>query len=255
MTPDGARYLAAVSRQVPYPFHFRWLLPFVLRKNIQAWEYVNRGAIIGIGLLTMAYTGSFWMGCVAFLPVFTLSWKYPILVDAPAMFLALASAVVWPYSPIMAVGLVLIAGCVRETSPVWAAGYAWNPILLIGLVPVALRTLRKPGPDVFSEDGEHRWILEHPFQAGLKYHAETWRDAGSMILPWGGLVLALANVDAQLIVAIALGYAQLLVATDSVRLYQWSAPVVALACMGLPEVVLPFVALSVVFNPWAGNGV
>ena len=40
MTPDGARYLAAVSRQVPYPFHFRWLLPFVLRKNIQAWEYV-----------------------------------------------------------------------------------------------------------------------------------------------------------------------------------------------------------------------
>lgn len=256
VTADGARYWVAARQRVPYPFHLRWLLPFTLRHNLAAWKYVTRGSIIGIGALTAVYTGSPWMACVAFLPGFIMSWKYPVLVDAPAMLLALAAAIVWPYSPYAAVAIVLIAGCTRETAPVWAAIYAWNPILLIGLVPVALRTLRKPGEGDPIEEKEHRWIVAHPLQAGLKYHKGRWREPGLMLLPWGGLIVALAHVDLQLAAALAIGYGQLLIASDSVRLYQWAAPVVALAAVAaVPEWALPFVAASVVFNPWAGDGV
>ena len=70
------------------------------------------------------------------------------------------------------------------------------------------------------------------------------------------MIVGLAGLDAQLAAALALGYSQLLVATDSVRLYQWAAPVLALACVHvLPTWALPFVALGVVFNSWKGSGV
>lgn len=255
LTADGARYWMASEKPVPYPFHLRWLLPFMLRQNERAWAYVGRGSIVAIGFLTAAYTHSPWMACVAFLPGFKLSWDYPVLVDAPGMALALAAAVVWPYSMPAAIAIVLAAGCTRETAPVWAAVYAWNPILLVGMAPVALRTLRKAAKDDILEDEEHEWIIRNPLKAGQKYHAGHWRDPLIMVTPWGGMAVAAAYLDAQLGAALALGYAQLLVATDTVRLYQWAAPVVALVCArNLPGWALPLVAASVIFNPWAGDG-
>jgi hypothetical protein len=47
-----------------------------------------------------------------------------------------------------------------------------------------------------------------------------------------------------------------LVATDTVRLYQWCAPLVivyAVACVPAPWLLL--LVLSVVFNPFRGDGV
>ena len=58
------------------------------------------------------------------------------------------------------------------------------------------------------------------------------------------------------LVAVGLGYSQLLVATDAVRLYQWAAPVLALAAVAaVPAWALPIVALTVIFNPWKGPGI
>jgi hypothetical protein len=64
---------------------------------------------------------------------------------------------------------------------------------------------------------------------------------------WGGAL--------QLVAALAAGYLPLLIATDSVRIYQWAAPVLALACVTvLPIWAGPVLALSIVFNPRRGPG-
>ena len=63
------------------------------------------------------------------------------------------------------------------------------------------------------------------------------------------------QVTALLIgLALAAGYGQLAVATDSVRLYQWAWPVLAAACVTVVPEWLPLVALGVAFNPWKGDG-
>lgn len=253
LTPDGVRYFAAASQRVARPFHLRWLLPRLLGADSRRWQYVTRFSVLAIGALTAVYAHSVWMVAVIALPGIWFNWRHPVLVDAPAMALALAAAVLWPICWPAAIALVLIAGCVRETAPVWSAVYAWQPWLLIGLVPVAVRWLMRQGHDVL--DAENAWIIAHPVQASRKYHRGLWVDAGTMLTPWGGLVAAVAFLDARLEVAIVLAYGQLLAATDSVRLYQWAAPVLALRCVdGLPSWALPLVALSLLFNPWKGQG-
>jgi len=253
LTPDGARYVAAASQRVARPFHLRWLLPRLCGPHTRRWRYVTHGSIIAIAILTAIYAHNPWMACVALLPGITFSWRYPVLVDAAGMAAALAAAVVSPHCWPAAIAIVLIAGTIRETAPVWAAIYAWHPILLIGLVPVAVRALMRQGGDVL--DAENAWILAHPIKASRKYHSGAWLDPFVMVTPWGALVAALAGLDAQLGVALGAGYAQLLIATDSVRLYQWAAPVAALACVhSLPAWSLPFIAIGVAFNPWKGPG-
>lgn len=215
---------------------------------------MTRASIIAIGLLTAVYCRSPWMACVAFLPGIAFSWRHPVLVDATGMAATLAAAVVFPWCWPAALVLVLVAGCVRETAPVWAAVYAWNPLLLVGLVPVAVRWLMRQGDDVL--DAENRWIIDHPWQASRKYHAGQWLNPFLMVTPWGPLLIGLGSLDVQLAAALAVGYGQLAVATDSVRLFQWAAPVLALATTRVvPAWALPFVAIGVIFNPWKGSGV
>jgi len=194
------------------------------------------------------------MACVAFLPGIAFSVRHPVLVDAFGMALALGAAlmlsVCWP----IAIVLAFLAGCTRETAPIWAAVYAWNPLLLVGLVPVGVRWLMRSGPDVL--DPKNAWILEHPIKASIEFHAGRWTDPLLMVLPWGGLLAGITAFTVQTLVAVGLGYSQLLVATDAVRLYQWAAPVLALAAVAaVPAWALPIVALTVIFNPWKGPGI
>jgi hypothetical protein len=254
LTPDGVRYLAASSKRVSRPFHLRWLLPRLLGDNVTRWQWVTRVSVLAIGILTALFTHSVWMACVIALPGIWFNWRFPVLVDAPAMALALGAALLWPISPAAAIAVVLIAGCVRETAPVWSAIYAWQPWLLIGLIPVTARALMRHGSDVL--DAENAWILTHPIKASIKYHRGLWTEPKVMVTPWGPLLIGLGSLDAQTGVALAAAYGQLAIATDAVRLYQWAAPVLALATVRmLPGWALPFVAVGVLFNPWKGSGV
>ena len=150
--------------------------------------------------------------------------------------------------------VAMLSGMVRETSPLWAAIYSFNPLPLLGLIPVAVRLLFKRGGDVL--DADNAWVLKHPFKASKQFHEDRWTDPLLMFTPWAGLILGLGAMSWQLAIALIVAYAQLLVATDSVRLYQWAAPVVCIACVQfVPGALLVFVVLSVVFNPWKGNGV
>ena len=84
-----------------------------------------------------------------------------------------------------------------------------------------------------------------------------WRDPRLMLLPWGACLAALAGpIEIWWLGPVLLGYWQLLIATDSVRLYQHAAPAVCIAAALAipPELVVP-VLVAHWCNPWAGNGI
>lgn len=262
VTPDGHRYLAMASGQrIARPFHLRWLIPAVCGTSPTKWRAVRYAAVCGLIPAAWWYGGFGWRGLFVALFVVGLSgvWKfnltYPVLVDAPAMVLALLSACLFRAGGVWiaaAIAVVLVAGMTKETSPAFAALWAWSPLLLVGLLAPAVRMLWRSGDDVL--DDENRWILEHPFKASRKYHKDvpTW----AWVLPWGAGVVSLANGSPQLAVTLAVAYAQCAIATDTVRLYQWAFPVVAVAAAGaVPLEWLPVLAAVHLVNPFATEGV
>ncbi len=250
------------GRRAPRPFHFRWLIPYLCKDSAFRWVWCSRTATIAtaFGVYALAHQyGADWRPCLAAgllwagLPSVRFAFVYPVLVDMPTVAVAVWSAVAFNYNP--AVGLVaaILAGCVNERAPVFAALFAWSPLPLIGLAAPALRLLYKPGPDPLPD---HKPILEHPFRSSLKYHAGQWRDPLVMVAPWGGALAALGALDVQVSLALAVGYLQLLCATDSVRLYQQVAPIVCVAAaLVVPTAWLPVLIVVTWFNPLAGNGV
>jgi hypothetical protein len=156
----------------------------------------------------------------------------PVGVDLPSMALGvLGAGLITHGGPWLFAGLVIVgaAAGVKETAPVWAACLAWSWVPLLGLVvPAMAWLLIKPELDPVSAHFQE--ITDHPLRTGLAFHADQWRDPWLMVLPWGVCLAALVHPTAQVWVVIALAYAQLLVATDTVRLYQTAAgPTLALA--------------------------
>lgn len=263
-TPDGVRYLAlAGGERVPRPFHFRWLVPVVCRDAAWRWQAVTVVSVVltavAAGLLAPSWEAGLAAGLMLVaLPGIRYSLSAPVLVDAPALCLAAWAGVAGDWW--LAVVLACVAGACKETGPVFAAAFAWSPWPLVGLVVVAARALMRPGPDdpirrvrTVTPQSELAWIARHPFRAGWKYH--DWRSP-LMVLPWGGALAALGHLDWQVVVVLVLAYAQLLVATDTVRLYQWAAPVVCVAAAtAVPVAWLPLLVVATVWNPFAGNGV
>jgi hypothetical protein len=160
----------------------------------------------------------------------------PVLVDAPAMAGVLAARR-WPS---------LAWGClapISERAPVWAALYSWNagPVFL-GLTLMLIAMRRKHSPR-----------RAPAWKVGLS-RGERWSDAKAMALLWGAGLAALWStswtLQEALIVVVA--YGQMLVAYDTVRMIQWSAPVVlprAVAVIPAPWRLPALVATWV--NPWA----
>lgn len=265
LTPDGVRYLAiAGGMRQPLPFHLRWLLPWLLGGRIWLWIAVSWGSLAASGALIAVVAlqwgategeavlaSLLWLG----LPSVRFQVEAPVLVDAAGMALVLASVALWPVSPWAAVGLAGLGGAVWEKAPVWAAVFAMEPMLLAGLLAPALRRLLV-APGAIEEKDPYRETLEHPLRTGLKAHAGQWRDPVRMALPWGVCLVVLAMPHPFWVAAVVLGYAQLVVATDTVRLYQQAAPVVAIAAASmLPiEWAVPLV-LAHWLNPWAGKGI
>jgi hypothetical protein len=259
LSPDGHRYIAATQQRVARPFHYRWLIPKLLAKaKPTVWFWLTRLSLVGLLPAMYWYVGGGWHGlaaaaCVVGLSgVWAINRRLPILVDAPGMLLALLSADLfhagwWP----LAVLLAVVGGCVRETTPIFAALFAWNPLALLGLIPVGVRHLQAEGPDVL--DQEARWILDHPVKASRKYH--TGIAPWTWLLPWGAGLLALGHPTLQLAAVLAAAYAQCLIATDTVRLYMWAFPVViAAAVEGVPTRWLLLLVLAHLVNPFATGG-
>ena len=77
-----------------------------------------------------------------------------------------------------------------------------------------------------------------------------WRDGWMMVAPWGVCLVALYDPAPELLVLLALAYAQLFIATDTVRLYQHAAgPLMAYTAASIipTEWLLAAVAVHVVW--------
>lgn len=258
VTPDGARYLTV---RPPAPFHLRVLIPRLCQDIAGRWQaaaWVGLAAMVA-GIIVLAATWQVGVAAAllaASLPMVRFNIEHPVLVDLPALGLATLAAAAWHVGwwP-AAVVLVLLAGATKETAPVFAAIFAWTPWLLIGLVvPLIVRWLRDPGEDVL--DVHNAWVLAHPIAASRQYHVGFVRNLDPrLVAPWGAAVVALAAPSWQLAAVLVVAYAQLLIATDTVRLYQWAAPVVALAAVAaVPWQWWPVLIVVTAFNPLRGDG-
>jgi hypothetical protein len=251
LTPDGVAYLrAAAGEPVSGPFRWRLAARFMGALPPQAWDLVSQGALLVAGCLVYALSEraganphlalALWLG----LPWTRSLVRCPYLLDQVGMAAALGAALApWPYQ----IPLALVAGSCSERAPVFAAAFAWSPVPLVGLiVPGLAAVLTRRGPTMAEHPTDPWGTARTLLQA-----TPTWR----LVAPWGACLAAAGACTVQVGAALALGYAQCLVATDRVRLYQWASPVVCVAAagvlQGLPAPVLGFVLFAHWVWPWS----
>lgn len=253
LSPDGARYLEmGRGKPIPRPFLYRWILPLLCKDDVGRWTIASWSALIGLCLLIWYMTGQpFLAALIFFAPSMRWLRDHPVLVDLPGLFLAVLAAAVAPHNIVLAMCLVVFAGTTNEKAPLFAAIYAWEPLLLLGLAaPLAAHFLMKPGPDVLDE--ENAWILQFPRRASIKFHANFgWKE---YVAPWGGMLFAVFYLTPELVVALVVAYAMTLYATDTARLYLWAAPAAIIALASADPVVFPALVLLSAANPYNGRG-
>lgn len=257
VSPDGARLLAmARGERQPRPFHYRWLLPKIVGRDPARWVLFSRLMMACLCLASALYCRTAYAFLIPFaLSGVVLNLKLPILVDLAAMVYvldaALCARVGWWIPAIL---FVLAAGATKETAPVFAALYAWNPLLLVGLLAPAIRSLWKPGVDTSS--GPMADALTHPWQASRKAHAGQWRNPLLWLLPWGILLVGASRPSWQVAATLIVAYAQTLIATDTIRLYMWAWPVLAARTFEVvPHRWWLLVVVAAFANPFGGTGI
>ncbi len=215
VSPDGAAYLA-MANGAPAPAPFRWrLLPRILGRWPAVWRWCSWASLVVSAVLVGAYAEQRgipgWSAAGLFC---ALPW-FRGLVRMPILTdqLAMVFALGSALSPpCLAVPLAIVAGCCSERAPVFAAVFAWSPLPLVGLVVPAVMALTTRGPS-----SAHNSL-------------RTMRELHNRAQP---------HV-----------YAQLLVATDRARLYQWGAPVVVVSALSaLPPAWWPAAILATVISP------
>ncbi len=264
LTPDGAEYFRmAKGEACANPYHLRFVLPMLCRDSHAAWMAVTYASLLIAGVLTGVLATQHGLtlqqSVVAALLLLGLpSIRFlrfaPVLVDAAGLAFALAAAVLWPIEPVAAVLVATIGAGVSEKVPVFAALFAWTPVLLAALVVPAVRAACwDAGPQ--REDAHENAVKEFNLHSGLRHRAQVWRQASSVALPWGACLFALTVPGVWWMASLAVGMAQLAIAHDTVRLVQQCAPAVCVAAAAaIPDAwVLPVLVAHWV-NPWMGEG-
>ena len=246
--PDASRYLlAGRGERVAFPFNLRWLLPVVCGDNLRHWWAVWFASwpLLAVGALVWAWQmGAGWPQAaatavllVALPGVLQPRSTWPVGVDLPAMAVAIWSAAAfaggwWRAGFVFAV----LAVAIKEHAPVWVALWAWSPwpLLVLVLVPVVW-LWRRPVIDAVTAVPLLRRVHDHPVRSAWEHHVKHgYRNAWVMVAPWGVGLAALLAPSPQLLCALVVAYAALLVATDTVRVYQpIAAPVVCLTAAGV----------------------
>ena len=257
IAPDSEYYLTLARREdVPRPFCFRPMVPWLVGRDIHNWKLVTMAALVAQGVAIALLTGD--LRAVILLLALPggarVSLRYPVLVDAPAMLVTIVAALtVGQLSPAWVVVWGIILAPYRETAPLWLAVYARSPWPLVGL-PFALAALywtfgRKP------EVGRDNSFIRDPLQACLIHRKGNFFDWRMMLLPWGVLLpLALLGNGWEAAAIWALSCVPLLIVTDTARVQYWAAPALiplALAAP-IPEFAWPVLLALHVFNPYRG---
>jgi len=258
--PDSARYLLAGSgERVAKPFHLRVLLPWVCGESHRRWNVVwwLSWPLAAAGMLWWGADAGWWAAGASAVLLLSLAGVFgphvvrPVGVDLPSMAVSIVAVAAfhhgwWP----LAVALILVAAAIKESAPVWAALWAWHPLLLAGLVvPLIIGLWRRPELDQVTSQGVLREVHDHPIRTAFEHHAGRWRDP-RMVLQWGGCLAALHAAPPRVWATLAVAHLQLVVATDTYRLLHTAAgPLVALtAAQNVPTEWLPYLcAVSLVW--------
>jgi hypothetical protein len=262
VSPDGARYLAlARGEPQPMPFHLRWLLPKVLWTREWAWVacsiWSTMACAVLVALLAIHHDASPTQAAIAAalflgLPSTRFLLRFPVLIDAPALAVTLAAVLVPDWR--VAAALVVIAACISEKAPLFAAAFALNPWFLLALAVPLVRWVFFAPAEIDPRD-PFATTLSHPFRTGLLAHQGQWLDPRKMLLPWGACLVVLFAPEPLWLLPVLVAMAQIFIATDTVRLYQMAAPAVCVAAaLLIPEAIAIPVLVAHWFNPWAGNG-
>jgi hypothetical protein len=246
ISPDGVYYLrAAEGLLVPKPYSRRWLLPWLLGPHPYRWAALTYASLAATPLIAWCFFGSlgfdlthraFATLLLCALPgVWRCSLRFPVLLDAFSFALALAVATLMRSGNTgAAVLLSMVLGATRETGPVFAALWAWNPLPLLGLLAVGW--LRRAAPP----DAPH---LAHPIKSALALRRTLGLDGSLYVWPWGAALAGLAIPSRGLALTILWAHAQLLIAVDTIRLTVWCAPVLVAAAVNVVPVQLAFLAV------------
>jgi hypothetical protein len=260
--PDASRYvLAGQGERVAKPFHLRILLPLICRDDLRRWLAVWGASwvIAAAGLAWWGYEAGFgWPQvaalvalCLALQGVWGPSVVRPIGVDLPALALgvvavAACEAGLWP----LGVAVILVAASIKESAPVWAALWAWNPVLLVGLiVPAVVHLMRRPVMDRITEQPILRHVHDHPVRSAFEHQRRRhgYRNGWVLVAPWGATLAALVAPSWQLAAVLVVAHLQLVVATDTVRLLHTAAgPAMAFAAVQV--IPTPWLLLAVVLH-------
>lgn len=247
LSPDGVYYLRAVTGPVPRPYAFRWALPWAIGEDPKQWRNFTRLYLALTPAVAWSYFGT--MGLAGWTRAFAVTllcvlpgvWRtasrYPVLTDAPAFALTLATAhLVRDGHPWLAGLLALLLGATRESGPIFAALWAWHPLPLVGLL--AAGWWRKHA----EPDAAH---LLHPIRSALALRHAVGFDWRFYVKPWGAALAGLAVAPSwQLAATLVVAHAQLFTALDTVRLAVWAAPVLVVAAVQV--IPLPLAVLAVI---------
>ncbi len=245
LTLDGYHYLrAAGGIPVPSPYQRRWLLPCLLGPHPKRWAALTYASLALLPAASLAYLSAVGLSGVrlAFgavllcaLPAHRFPLRFPVLTDAPAYTLALLTAWASLRAPWAALPLAFALGSMRESAPVFAALWAWDPWLLLGLLATGWR---RP---TCEPSATEPWLLR-PFASAWKQRRDIGLDGSLYLRPWGGALLGLVAPTWQLALTLAVAHAQLFTALDALRLTVWAAPVLcAVAAQTIPA---PWMALA-----------
>lgn len=208
---DGDRYTS--GKPQPFPFHRRFCgwNPTVLR--IASWA-----CLVALG----GAMGS-WKGAVLLLTL-PGAWfiaSHATTVDAPSMLLAVLSAMLFREHPYVAVLFSLASGFIHERGPVFAALYAWHPLLLVGLVAVGWwRTPARPDHDQLVGRGLLHALRAHrPYVDFLDWRVNVFALRG--VVP----LAAFYGVSTSAWLTLAVAWFSRVVGTDACRFAFWAAPI------------------------------
>jgi hypothetical protein len=163
--------------------------------------------------------------------------------------IALCAAIA-PHVGVWVVVAVALSGITSERTPLFAT-LACLPMmdmhtaLSAGVVAVMVAwSLWLSAPDVHSDIP---W-LRHPIREAIAHH-RTAQPFLSWVLPWGGATLSIPHFDLSTWLALAVAYAQSIIAQDRARLYTYAAVPVALAMAHADPVTLWTIAGLTIITP------
>lgn len=256
--PDSSRYiLAGQGKRVARPFNLRWLLPRLCADVAWRWWAVWFASwpVAAAGMIWWGHELGLevWQGAAAAVFVLSLAGVWaphvcrPVSVDLPAMAVSIVAVAAldagwWP----LAVVLVLVAGSIKETSPVFAALWGWHPVMLIGLLaPVIAAIFNRSELDRITATGANgvlKHVHDHPVRSAWEHHQGKWRDP-RMVTQWGPGLAALYRPSWQVAAVIAAAYAQLIVATDMYRIIHTAAGPL-LAIVAVQNIPIPWLGVA-----------